>query len=344
VIPRGLLIHGGVLLFSGVLALRTFTYDADKAPKHGESELWSGSPSQVQSIRFESKGGSIQLEPRQDSVGSYFIGTVKKNPNAEPKPADPHAPAETKPPEPEAATGPKTSRFIATKEGQELVESVAPLRALRVLGKLTDAQKTEFGLDKEEGKLFVKTNGEERALVFGGTTPGGSDYYAKDVKSGNAYVVSGGIFRDLTSADQRLIEHKLHAFEEGVPKRVKITTGSASRELVRSSEKKDAWTKASEPAGKDETATNWLSKVDRLRSTSYNGEKLDPPAAPADQVVRIEYFDDRRSIGFIELVRRKGEGDKPEYVAKTEYTRWYATVLRSSAEQLDSDLKSVVAP
>jgi len=65
--------------------------------------------------------------------------------------------------------------------------------------------------------------------------------------------------------------------------------------------------------------------------------------------VRIEYFDDRKPIGYLELVRRApgavGEGEKdakPEYVAKSENTRWYATVIRSAAEQLEQDMKSVV--
>jgi hypothetical protein len=38
-----------------------------------------------------------------------------------------------------------------------------------------------------------------------------------------------------------------------------------------------------------------------------------------------------------------GEKDRPEYFARTEHTRWYATVLRSTAEQIDQDVKSVVA-
>ena len=50
--------------------------------------------------------------------------------------------------------------------------------------------------------------------MFGGTTPGGTDYYAKDAATGNAYVVAGSIVRDLTNADQRLVEHELHGCED----------------------------------------------------------------------------------------------------------------------------------
>ena len=92
-----------------------------------------------------------------------------------------------------------------------------------MLGKVADADKADFGFDKEGGKLTVKIADKERTLLFGGETPGGSDYYAKDAATGNAYVVSGSIVRDLTSADQRLVEHKLHGWEDSAPKRIKIT-------------------------------------------------------------------------------------------------------------------------
>jgi hypothetical protein len=337
---RGLVGHGVTLVIASVLAVRTWTYDETKAPKHGETELWAGNPDQVQEVRFESKAGTLVLEPRRDSNGPYFVGEVHRVATPPPEKKD-GAQSQSEPPPPP----PKVGYFVATKEGEELMETLAPLRALRVLGKVPDAQKADFGFDKEEGRLHVRIGGVDHALVFGGTTPGGSDYYVKDASSGNAYVVSGTILRDLTSADQRLLERNLHAFEEGKLKRVKITALGATRELVKSAEKKDAWTKPSEPNGKDETATNWLSKLSRLHVTNYEGEKLEPPVTPADIVLKVEYFDEHKPIGFLELAHRPGEKpDKPEYVARTEHTRWYATVIRSAAEQIEQDEKSVVNP
>jgi hypothetical protein len=338
---RGLTIHGVLLAAAAVTAFRTWTYDESKAPKHGETDLWSGTPEQVQEVRFEAKAGTLSLEPRQDSFGKYYIGHVKKAP----QPPEPKKDGDQSQAEPPPSNEPKLAHFIATKEGEQLIDSVAPLRALRVLGKITGPQKVDFGLDKEEGKLYVRVGGKEHRLVFGGTTPGGSDYYVTDPATGDAYVVAGSIFRDLTSADQRLLERNLHGFEDSAVKRVKITVGNASRELVRSTDNKEFWSKPDSPKQKDETATNWMTKVSRVHVVSYEGEKIQPAPAPADMVVRIDYFDERKQIGYLELVRRAGEKpDKPEYVARSEHTRWYASVIRSSAEQVDQDTKSVIAP
>src|SRR5437773_5916714 len=135
---RGLAVHGALLAAATLFAFKTWTYDESKAPKHGETDLWSGTVDQVQEVKFDAKGGAgtLSLEPRQDSFGKYFIGHVKKAPQPEPKKDGDQSQSE--PP----LCEPKLAHFIATKEGEQLVDSVAPLRALRVLGKMSAAQKT----------------------------------------------------------------------------------------------------------------------------------------------------------------------------------------------------------
>ena len=349
-VSRSLAMHTVILFVAAVLALRANFSEEEKAERHTGFELWTGTSEQVERVMFEHELGTMTIEPRQDKEGRYFVGTVvkKKNPaeKKEPPPpphaADPEHGDEAQPP---VDSGPTTGRFITVKEGGDLVNKLAPLMALRVLGKVDEARKEEFGFHKVDGKLVVKVSGKDHTLVFGGTTPGGSDRYAKDPGTGLAYVVDGAIMRDLMSADQRLVERKLHGWEDAEAKSIKLTVGSASRELVRNQEKAEFWSKPESPAQKDETASNWMSKVERLRVTDYAGEKLEPPPQkPQDVVLRIDYFDARkRPIGFLELIRRPGK-DRPEYVAQTEHTRWFATVLRSTAEQIDQDTKTVVTP
>ena len=49
-----------------------------------------------------------------------------------------------------------------------------------------------------------------------------------------------------------------------------------------------------------------------------------------------------RAVPVAELKQWFSEGDKPEFVVRTEHTRWYGKVFRSSAEQLAQDLPSVL--
>jgi hypothetical protein len=353
ILGRSLAVHGGLLVIAGALALRAYTSTDEGAEQRLKSYVWEGGGDAVTLVRFEHPLGEMTIEPRKDTEGRYFIGTVVKEtpaapPSAEPAPVpatvDGGGADETPAAAPTPPSEKSTARFIAVKEGQELFSRLAPLEALRVLGKVDPSREADFGFDAVQGSLYVSISGKDHTLVFGGTTPGGSDHYVRDPATGRAYVVPGAILRDLTSADQRLVERDLHAFDESTVRRVKLKRGEAVRELVRHAEKKGFWAGPDTPDEKDETASNWMDKLGKLRVTSYAGDSPVPPVTPADVVIEVEYFDDRRKIGFLELVRRPGDGDRPEYIARTEHSRWYAGVLRSTGEQIDQDVQSVVSP
>ena len=115
------------------------------------------------------------------------------------------------------------------------------------------------------------------------------------------------------------------------------------RELVRLKEKNEGWADVNSPTKLDETAGNGMSKLGRLRGSEYV-EKPHGPVKPQDAIVRVEYFDAGKSIGFAELY--KVPSDKPpaeasgtaatppksDYLIHTEWNRWYIKVPATSAE------------
>jgi hypothetical protein len=346
---RGLGLHVGLFVVASLLGLRAWTAEDEPNKKPVAAELWSGRVADLSRIEYRTEKKVVFLEPKEDEAGRYFIGTVETIPE-KPKPAgaadagapaaSPHAP----PPTPES-TEPK--RFISLTKGSELAESLATLKASRVLGKVAPERIPDFGFDKtDQGELKVVVAGKEHVLQLGEKTPGGSDRYVRDTATGEAYVISGTIANDLTSADNRLIEREFHNFGDDKVAKVVIKTATGSREVVRHAVEKDFWAKPESADTKDETVSNWMTKVDRLRVTTYV-EALDPAPKPEEQVVTVEYFNDHgKKLGFLELVRRpsKDGKEKPDYVARSERTRWHATVLKSTGEQIEQDLASVLAP
>ena len=356
-------IHATLLGVSGVLAFSTWTKEEDAdGGKFAQADVWSGTPAKLERVGFESKEGTLSLEPRRDKLGAYYVGTVVKTEAGVAEQVK-HSHKEEKhlfdkdggvgrgehghhdDDDAPIAKASEPVSFIAVGEGEELAKKLAPLRALRALGVLDEAKLDEFGLEETEGTLRVKIGGAEHTLLFGGKTPGGTDRYAKDAETGKAYVVEGSILRDLQNASQRLVERKLHDWEDSSVEKVVVHVGDQRRTLVRTAGERSFWSGEGSADTKDETASNWMSKLERLRVTSYEGEQLSPPPAASDRVVHVDYFDERRKIGFIDLYRRGAgtEGGKVEFVAQTEHTRWYAQVLRSTAEQVDQDVASVVA-
>jgi hypothetical protein len=345
---RGVGLHVGLFVVASLLGLRAWTAEDEPNKKPVAAELWSGRVADLSRIEYRTEKKVVSLEPKEDESGRYFIGTVETPPE-KPKPAasgpDAGPAAAPKPaPAPESS---EPKRFISLTKGAELAESLATLKASRVLGKIAPERIPDFGFDKtDQGELKVVVAGKEHSLQLGEKTPGGSDRYVRDTATGEAYVIAGTIANDLTSADNRLIEREFHDFGDDKVAKVVIKTATGSREVVRHAVEKDFWAKPDSPDTKDETVSNWMTKVDRLRVTTYV-ESLDPAPKPEDQVVSLEYFNDHgRKLGFFELVRRpaKDGKEKPDYVARSERTRWHATVLKSTAEQIDQDLASVLAP
>lgn len=353
---RGLLLHAGLLAVAAVLAVMVWTKaETPAAVERAEVEVWSGTPSDVTSIEFDGDQRKVHIEPRQDKRGRYFVVDVDRTieRHRTTPPTDAGAGAK---PEPAVETRHEKQRFISVEGGQKLAKSLAPFRALRALGKIAPAQAADFGLDKTEGTIRVKVGNTEHTLVLGGSTPGGGDRYARVEETGEVFAIPGDVARSLQYAESRLMERELHDWKEGEVEHVRLTKGQSVRELVRVTGKHDQWADGATPTKQDETAGNWISKLERLRPTSYVEHPV-PPPGPQNLVVRVAYSTGSHQLGYLELYKLPGDPSKNDedpgatkssakpptrYLVKTEYTRWYVEVVRSNAEQLEQDLPSVL--
>lgn len=347
---KPLLLHGGLLVVAAGLAYSVWNKDAPTPEKEQAAvDVWGGSQASFSKLSFESKTRKVHLEGQKDAVGYYYVASVDKE---DAPPADPHAGIAGAPLKAREGKEPKkeTTRFVSVKAGETLIKSLAPLKAVRAVGKVEVARNEEFGLDKPEGTLKVTIDGKEQVLVIGGTTPGGSERYARYQNSGEVFAISGDIAQSLMFGDSRLPERELHGFKNEEIARVRVQKGGKARELVRVKDKNEGWGDPNSPGKQDETAGNWLSKLNRLRGSDFV-EKPSKALRPEDAIVRVEYFDGGKSVGFTELYKlpaTPAPGAAPDsakgndYLARTEWDRWYVKVPASIAEQIETDLASVL--
>jgi len=334
---KGQILHLGALGVASVLALGVWTRDDDAkvSSQSTQVEVWGGEPDTVTALSYESSTRKVRLEPKKDALGRWYVGTVDKDDPA--TPPGPHgaggAPAEPAP------TKHTTTRFVGVKAADDLLKSLAPLRALRAVGKVEGSRAEEFGLDKPEGTLKLTVGGKPQSLVIGGSTPGGSERYAKS-QNGDVFAISGDIVQGLMFADSRLPERDLQAFKPEEATRVKVSKAGKSRDLSRVPGKNEGWADSATPTKLDETAGNWMSKLGRLHVQDWV-EKPSASPGPESLVVRVDYFAGSKPLGSLELYKLPAEKGN-EYLAKTEYGRWFARVISSSAEQIDQDSTSLV--
>jgi hypothetical protein len=323
------LVHGVVLGLSVVAAATVWTRDKEpKALAAGDVVVWSGHAGDVEKVAYESKTRKVAVDAKKDAVGRYFVGTVER------ETPPPHgAAADAGAPLPRTTVG-----FVSVTAGDKLAESLAPLKALRDLGKIPDDRAAEFGLAEPEATVTVTVSGAEHKLVVGGTTPGGGDRYVR-VPTGEVYVLRGEPIRNLDQPDSMLIERELHEWHDADVARATVSAGDKHRDLVRGgAEGKRFWADPASPDANDETLGNWMSKLDRLRPTEY---VLSAPEHPTD-VLRVEYTGtNKKPLGSLELVKVTGQ-EKPAYYLRTERTRLFGKVVGTPAEQLEQDLGTIV--
>jgi hypothetical protein len=339
---KPLFMHGALLVVSAGLAYSVWSED-EPAPEKEQTtvDVWGGSQAAFSKLSFEGKTRKVRLESQKDALGYFYVAAVDKE-----DAPDPHAgvpghgdkgplkPVEGSPPKKE------TTRFVSVKAGETLVKALAPLKALRAVGKVEPGRNEEFGLDKPEGTLKVTIDGKEHVLVIGGTTPGGSERYARYQNNGEVFAISGDIAQSLMFGDSRLPERELHGFKNEEISKVRVQKAGKSRELTRVKEKNEGWADAASPGKQDETAGNWMAKLGRLRGSDFV-EKPASPLRPEDAIVRVDYLDGGKSVGFIELYKVPGEKGN-DYLARTEWGRWYVKVPTNTAEQVEQDLASVL--
>jgi hypothetical protein len=339
---KPLFLHGGLLVVAAGLAYSVWNKD-EPVPEKQQAlvDVWGGNQASFTKLSFEGKTRKVRLEAQKDALGYYYVTTVDKEdaPPADPHAGVPNAPLKA-PDAPETKPKKETTRFVSVKAGETLVKALTPLQAMRAVGKVEANRNEEFGLDKPEGTLKVTIDGKEHTLVIGGTTPGGSERYARYQNSGEVFAISGDIAQSLMFGDSRLPERELHGFKNDEVSKVRLQKGGKSRELVRVKDKNEGWGDPSAPTKQDETAGNWMSKLGRLRGSDFI-EKPSKPLRAEDAIVRVEYFNAGKSIGFVELYKLPGEKGN-DYLARTEWDRWYVKVPTTTAEQIEQDLGSVL--
>jgi hypothetical protein len=340
---RTLIVHSSLLAVA-VLA-SAYVWTREKVPVGAENAntatVWGGRPADVQRIVYEASGKKITLATRSAKNEEPWLFGTSERELAPPPPPAASASASAAPPLPPPPPPKLTTVFPSVGSGNKLKESLAPLMALRALGKMPGGRDVEFGLEKRDVSMTVTVAGKDHKLLLGGIAPGSSDWFALDPKTNDLFVLRGDPLRDLELADARLVEHNAHAWKDVEPSAVRISFHGKVRTLVRGSEGgKKFWADPAAPDKADETAGNWMLKIDRIYVNDY---VADPPAKNAP-VVRLDYEAGKAKIGFVDLVKTPSTEDpnRSDYWVSSENTHLFGKIPQLLGEQIEQDVASLM--
>ena len=166
-----------------------------------------------------------------------------------------------------------------------------------------------------------------------------------------------GMLSDLQNPNH-LVDRRLHGFEPGDFDRMVLAAGGKSKEylqLDREARAKAAFAPAKTPDKRDQMAKNWHDAVWRAFPSDILGRGEEPAGGKPTVVLRVDYFDGKSSVGYMELAREESSGASPkrrlqsllrgsgDIYARTEHTAGWLK-LHNGGQLLADAEKLLAAP
>jgi len=337
---RAAAIQGG-LATAGLLAVYlTWQREPERAP--GAVTVIDASKAEVTRVHFADDNNSVDFQRGQDNSGAAIWIHLAPTGKAIPKPGAKDK-SEVKPPDP-------PRDLLGSEPALKIFEEFSPLISPRAFGQLDAVKLKELGLSAPIRKLEVNARGDVRAFEVGQPEKAtGGEAFLRDTRDGRVYLMPRGMLADLQNPSH-LIDRRLHTFEIADFDRFVLSAGGKQKEFLqinREQHGKSAFAPAKTPDKPDQMAKNWHDAMWRAFPSEILGRGEEPAAGKPTVVLRIEYFDGQKSIGFMEFARAEAAGGVSEEApsgdvyARTEHTAGWLKL--ATGAQLVADAQKLIA-
>ncbi len=333
---RGVALQGALAALGLLAAL--FTWQREPEGQPGEVTVLDISKRALQKVRFDDASRFVELFRDKDGELWVRLGDKPKPPPPAPAtadggvadggvaggatdagvastgPGDAGTAMPVSPPPPP----PPPRELRANQLAEALFNRLAPLKGTRALGELEAKKLEELGLVNSPRKLTSMVDGREQTLVL--ATPQGASWgspYALR-EDGKVFLLGSAILPDFEGGMNRLVDRRLHTFEDGDYDSFTVTQGKSSRSFVVNGkppgEVKIAPKNA--PDKPDEFAHNWHDRIWRTVAMDVMGRGEEPQGGAPEEVFRVEYRKGDKPVGYFSVAR----GNKGEFFGKTEHS------------------------
>ena len=340
--------QGGLAAVGLLAALFTSQRQPEHAP--GSVTVIDATKMDVTHVHYTDDHNAVDFErghgDKDVPVWIHLVPTAETpKPDAKTKP-------ETKTKEPAPPAPPRD--LVGSEQATKVLDQFAPLVSPRAFGQLDPAKLKELGLEATNRKLDVTVKGEVHHFVIGQPEKAtGGESFLRDTGDGHVYLMPRGMLSDLQNPNH-LVDRRLHGFEQGDFDRMVLAAGGKSKEYVqleREARAKAAFAPAKTPDKRDQMAKNWHDAVWRAFPSDILGRGEEPTAGKPTVVLRVEYFDGKSSVGYMELARAESSGvsedaaseapSAADVYARTEHTAGWLKLHNGG--QLIADAQKLLA-
>jgi hypothetical protein len=344
--------QGGLAAVGLLAALLTSQRQPEHAP--GSVTVIDATKMDVTHVHYTDDHDAVDFERGHgDKDAPVWIHLV---PTAEaPKPDKKKDAGKTEAPKPPAPPSPPRD-LVGSEQAGKVLDEFAPLVSPRAFGQLDAAKLKELGLEAPTRKLDVTVKGEVHHYVIGQPEKAtGGESFLRDTGDGHVYLMPRGMLADLQNPNH-LVDRRLHGFEPGDFDRMVLAAGGKSKEYVqldREARAKAAFAPAKTPDKRDQMAKNWHDAVWRAFPSDILGRGEEPAGGKPTVVLRVDYFDGKSSVGYMELAREEStsgvseeaasEAPAGEIYARTEHSAGWLK-LHNGGQLLADAQKLLAAP
>ena len=357
-------VYGGLLAILLGAAWAKWTAEPE-VELDGKVVLVAGDADDIETITWTSEGkDDAHIERKSDDRGAYLWVTYtrytpKPEPKPEPDPADgpplpdvPGEPSDDAAPadDPDAApTAPdaaapapelvaETQVFKAGDTGQELLDALSPLLALRKLEADPDKLAT-IGLTEPTEFLEIVRKGRTVKLDVGGEVYGTRDRYVRNSGTGEIFLVDDELLRPLKYARTRLPDRTLWATERAKVSRVTLVGANGSL-VVEQENASDAdkarWIPAGDAEVDDEQLQTWMDKALKLKGSAYAGP--DDPSEGLEERFSLVLEPESGPSTTLKVMVDPDGG----WWGESEHTRGRVKLLRAQTTSLADDIDALI--
>ncbi|MFO0726591.1 MAG: DUF4340 domain-containing protein [Myxococcota bacterium] len=314
---REVRILGGSLIVLMVLGYLSFT-KKDEAVTAEKVTILEAKPEQIQGISMITRTQTVSFERRKGPSGDEFpwFGIEANK---------------------------KKRGFKGNKSTPSMLEGFAPFTAIRTLGaEVGGDQLAETKLDKPDAKLILRIGNSDKVYEIGGRTFGTRDYYVRAKGGKEIFLVASKTLADFEFPESRFMQRQLKEIETKDTTSVMLKAGKKEKRFIqqnRLSSKDAFWAAQDAPDAKNETFENYLHKVESLAATGYAEESV---LASATKVLEVSWHEEEKPKDVL-TIYRAGEPGKEKYYGVSTVTVLPVELPKTSTEQVEQDLASVLA-
>jgi hypothetical protein len=293
VTKRGAAIQGGLAAIGLLAAHLTWQREPERAP--GAVAVIEAGKNDVARIHYDDEKNAFDLQ-RGSGANELDLHLVAKT--AEPQSPNPKADAK--------AAVPPPRDLVVGESGTKLWSSFAPFVSPRAFGVLDAGKLKELGLAAPTRHLEVTVKGDVRRFEIGqpDKAPGG-EAFLRDARDGRVYLLPRGLLVDLQNPSH-MVDRRIHVFELADCDRIVLSSAGKQKDYLqvdRDRKGQATFALPKSPDKHDQMAKNWHDALWRAFPSEVLGRGEEPPGGKPSVVVRVDYYDGKSSLGFIELAR-----------------------------------------